>query len=280
MNNPTIEAEVPNSEQLGSKLLHSTSYIEDCGRACTTPANSGPTDPYRCPDAQVFSAHDVNGGHWHAIETRCRRWSCPGCGPLRTKILCRQLANARPNRLITLTCGRPGGRTPREVWDESRRQVPELIRRIRKHVGEIEYCRVMEEHKSGFPHFHLLARAPYIEQELLSRWWCELTDAFIVDIRKVNPDYKVERYVAKYLCKQYRSDITDRRVTNSKGFFIKADKPEPNDWCFAECSRQRDRINDFLEREWPNADVEWISARHAVVIAAGRAADILADVEF
>lgn len=280
MNNSTMEVADTPSVQPPQKPLHSTSSLEDCGEGCTSPPKSIGTDTYICPDRQVFSAYDQNGEHWHAIETRCRRWSCPGCGPLRTKILCRQLANARPNRLITLTCGRPAGRSPREVWDETRRQVPELIRKIRKEVGDIEYCRVMEEHKSGYPHFHLLARSTYIEQELLSRWWCELTDAYVVDIRKVNPDYKVERYVAKYLCKQFRSAITDRRVTASKGFFLPKDPKAKNDWSFGECQRQRDEINAFLAREWPNANVEWLTARHAVVVSASRAADLLADIEF
>lgn len=280
MNNPTMAPEVPHSEQLGSKPLHSTSYIEDCGRDCTSPVHRPQDSPFYCPDRGVIEAYDQNGEHWHAMQTRCRRWSCPGCGPLRTKILCRQLANARPNRLITLTCGSPRGRSPREVWDETRRQVPELIRRIRTEVGDIEYARVMEEHKSGYPHFHLLARAPYIEQHLLSRWWCELTDAFVVDVRKVNPDYKVERYVAKYLCKQFRSDITDRRVTASKAFFLKPPPAERSDWNFTGINRQRDDLHAFLAREWPNANIEWLTERHAVAISGSRAADILAEVEF
>lgn len=227
----TLRAQRPDSEQHGSTWLPLILSKEDCGDRQKTTEQPDDRIGNFCPESQVLDTYEINGELWHLMQGRCNRWSCDVCGPEKTRDLCRRIEAARPNRFITLTCGRPAGRSPREVWDDTRRQVPELIRRIRNEVGSIEYCRVMEEHKSGYPHFHLVVRSPYIEQQTLARWWCDLTDAFIVDIRRIDPDRRVAKYIAKYLCKTYASTISDRRVTNSKEFFPPKDATAESDYC-------------------------------------------------
>lgn len=249
--------------------LHLTSLVEDCGDGEHRPPHCGKIQNFLCPHATVFDAHECNEAKWHLIGGRCNRWHCPGCGPLKTAILCRKIGDAKPNRFITLTTAHHETRSPREVWDAARRQVPELIRKIRREVGDIEYCRVLEEHKSGYPHFHLLVRSPYIEQKLLSRWWCELTDAFVVDIRKVDPERRVAKYVAKYLSKQVRCQFTDRRVTASKQFWLDDGKPPKPNYQWADMYFGKMHINDYVRWHYPDAELEWLSRSHAVVISRG-----------
>ena len=218
----------------------------------------------RCPAATTYEAWEQHGGYWHAIGTMCRQWSCPYCGPKRTKQLCTAIARARPNRFLTLTAGRPAGRTPREVWDDTRRMVPELIRHLRKEYGPIEYCRVLEAHKSGYPHYHLLARAPWIDQQGLSRAWESLTDAFIVDIRKVDPDRRVDKYIAKYLTKTTSVPFTARRVTSSRGFFLPADAHDKGDVNYVDAQRHDEHVRDFVEAQYKGFKIDWITEGHAV----------------
>lgn len=235
----------------------------------TTPT-AKPRTPQICPHQQTVCGRDYNGGWKHAFGTRCNRWSCPVCGPQRTKLLCKRLAAGKPNRLITLTCGRPAGREPGEVWEQTRRQVPELIRRIRKEVGAIEYARVMEVHKSGYPHYHLVVRSPYIDQELLSKWWCHLTDAFIVDIRKVNPTWKVAEYLAKYLTKQLTVPFTTSRCSFSRGWDLPTEQDEKPKYDLREAARESCRVRSYLDWYYPDAEIDWLNESHAIIVSAGQ----------
>lgn len=220
---------------------------------------------FPCPAAHTVVGFEQNGGFWHAIETRCNRWHCPGCGRLKTWNLCRRIEAAEPNRFVTLTTARPKDQTPREVWNTSRRQVSELAKRLRKIYGSFEYCRVLEEHKSGFPHFHLVVRSPFIEQTELSRHWCELTDAFIVDIRKIDPKRKVARYIAKYLSKTPTLSLTNRRVTNSRNFWKKEEKDDHEPLTLEQISRYRGNFERVRYWEFPNADIEQLTACHWIL---------------
>lgn len=264
------------SVQREQELLHSTSSIEYCGRTSEegeqgtvpyTSAGFSPADgrgPYDCPAAMVVDAWDTAHGGHHVIQTRCNRWSCPGCGPLRTRILCRRLATGQPNRFVTLTAGRPDGRTPHEVWEDTRRQVPELIRRIRKEVGPTEYARVLEVHRSGYPHYHLLVRSPYLNQHTLSRWWCDLTDAFIVDVRAVDPQRRVAEYIGKYLSKQMAVPFTTRRCTWSRGYFPPQEKVEGEGISLIQPQRESGPLALYLARQYPDVEWEMLSRTHAV----------------
>lgn len=221
---------------------------------------------YACPDAMTYSVEETIGGWRHLYATRCNRWTCVGCGPLRTKVLCKKLATAKPNRFITLTVAAGKYESPEAAWHETRRQVPELIRKIRKEVGSIEYARVLEVHKSGYPHYHLLVRSPFIEQHLLSKWWCHLTAAFIVDIRKVNPDQKVAEYIGKYLTKQLKVPFTNRRVTWSKGFF--PEKPEriTELRCWMLPHVEHESLAEYIRRRNLQGHVLMLTQNHGVVL--------------
>ena len=225
------------------------------------PLNDKPT----CNTALCVVGYDPEGDWYHAIETRCNRWSCPECGPLKTWQLCKRIEAAKPNRFVTLTTARPDGQTPREVWDHSRRQVSELAKKLRKSHGSFEYCRVLEEHKSGFPHFHLVVRSPFIAQEELSRNWCSLTDAFIVDIRKIDPNRKVARYIAKHLAKQTQNSITNRRVTATKGFWNNDEEDVYQPLGLIDIQRHHGTLEDLNYYEYPNTVFEYLTPRHAIM---------------
>jgi hypothetical protein len=63
---------------------------------------------------------------------------------------------------------------------------------------------VPELSKNGKQHVHVLFRGKYIEQALISRWWQELHQAKVVDIRLVAYKRKkkaLASYMAKYMSK-------------------------------------------------------------------------------
>ena len=201
------------------------------------------------------------------FSTVCKAWSCPACGPRKTWLLCQRCQTANPNRFVTLTTCDHETRTPREVFDSVRRQIPELWREMRRHYGDIQYCRILETHKSGYPHFHFLVRGPYIPQKHLSHVWEHLARAFRVDIRKIWNQDQVAKYVAKYIAKQTTNPFTPQRVTQSRNFFppVPPVEKEKTEWLTFEILRGS--IVESLEENFSSYRVEMVSDTHGHLIS-------------
>lgn len=172
-----------------------------------------------CPHAQSLLCFSTAYRAEVICLLTCNRWGCIRCGPRKAKRLAYKIEKAEPNKLITLTINPKMYTSPREAYDKTRRQLPELSRLIKKAVGSFEYLRVLETTKAGWPHYHLMARCPYVPQKELSRLWAGLTAAPIVDVRSIKKIDNVFAYVVKYLCKQTYIEWTNRRTSWSRNFF-------------------------------------------------------------
>ncbi|MBA7530547.1 hypothetical protein ES705_22755 [subsurface metagenome] len=67
------------------------------------------------------------------------------------------------------------------------------------------YIRVPETAHDGRKHLHILFRGAYVEQCLIKRWWQEIHQSDIVDIRLVQlgrQPRRVANYMAKYMSKE------------------------------------------------------------------------------
>lgn len=177
-----------------------------------------------CPYAGTVTAYSIALRGYVLCALPCKRWGCKTCGPRKARALAFRVEEAKPNRFITLTIAPELFETPRAGFDRSRRMIAELAKVLRKRVGEFEYVKVLEVHKSGFPHYHLLARSGYIPHALLKEAWKSLTDAFIVDIRRIDKGTNVFKYMIKYLCKQSYIPWTNRRCSWTRNFFPEREK--------------------------------------------------------
>ncbi len=133
------------------------------------------------------------------------------------------MRTAKPNRLLTLTINPALYVVPREAFDATRKEVPILIRRLRKQFGEIEYLRVTEITKAGWPHYHLLVRSGLLPHSVVKKHWFEMTGASIVDLRQVKQSFQAYQYLVKYLSKLHDLGWTERHVSMSKKFAEKTD---------------------------------------------------------
>ncbi len=98
-------------------------------------------------------------------------------------------------RFVTLTSSPNSKRRIQDSW----RVLKERLRR--RGLLEAYFC-VPEVTRSGLVHLHLILRGSYIAQALLSKWWAEIHQAPVVDIRLVKFTRKaVARYVGKYVSK-------------------------------------------------------------------------------
>lgn len=61
------------------------------------------------------------------------------------------------------------------------------------------------------PHFHVLVHGGYVPQALLKAAWLKATgDSSIVDIRMVQSEHHISRYVSKYVSKPFDRSVIDR----------------------------------------------------------------------
>ncbi len=177
-----------------------------------------------CPHAQTLSAYSLTHRTEILFVLPCRRWSCRLCASEKIRKLAYTVQDAKPNRLLTLTIDPSLYVDAKDAWNKTRRQVPVLIRDLRKTYGEVEYLRVTEVTKKGWPHYHLLVRSGFLPQPVVRNRWRDLTGASIVDLRKVTRSFSAYQYLVKYLSKLHKLEWTERHVSVSRGFAPKSDK--------------------------------------------------------
>ena len=181
-----------------------------------------------CEKAKTWSGKMIQEESVLVAAVTCKRWGCRYCSRIKISRLATLCKLAGPNRLLTLTVDPKNYQSPRHAFDATAGLVPELIRSLRKRFGEVEYLRVTELHKSGFPHYHMLIRSGFLPHAVVKAEWNRLTQNQIVDLRQVDGSFQSYTYLTKYLSKLHRIEWTDRHVSYSKKFFPDGslDKPK------------------------------------------------------
>lgn len=175
-----------------------------------------------------------------AVSLRCRSWTCEQCADLRKDQLIAEIVGGAPSTFITLTIRRSEAETP----EAAAKKLSWAWRALRarliyyKHAHKFPFFAVFEKHLSGWPHLHIFARIPYIEQRCLSGWMSLLINSPYVDVRKVWGRAQAAGYAAKYVTKQnvrfgtakryWQSPDYDLRPKHQRHDFFKI--PEP--WTF------------------------------------------------
>lgn len=182
-----------------------------------------------CPFAQTLACTCVGFLSTVYIVLPCKQWSCRTCAESKIRRLAYRTRDAAPNRLLTLTTDPALWENPRACYDGTRRQIPELIKRLRNRFGAIEYLRVTELTRKGWPHYHLLVRSGFLPQKVVKSEWASLTGASIVDLRQVKQSFNAYNYLVKYLAKLHTIPWTDRHLSYSRNFFPPEEKTKPVD---------------------------------------------------
>ena len=172
-----------------------------------------------CPRATTSTCISPDFAHPLLFASTCKTWSCPTCARAKVRRLAWLTNLAKPNRLLTLTVDPSRYADPRSAFVQTAAFVPELIRSLRKRFGAIEYLRVTEVCKSGFPHYHMLVRSDFLPHAVVKSEWNKYTGAQIVDLRQVQDSFSAYWYLVKYLTKLHRKEWTERHVSYSKNFF-------------------------------------------------------------
>jgi hypothetical protein len=218
----------------------------------------GPADltrPNICPAAKSLLYRIVGGDGQYLVGLTCKRWGCRYCAQQKIRKLSWLTSGAKPTRLLTLTVDPKLYSSPREAFDRTRAFVPELIRALRVRFGEIEYMRVTELTKAGYPHYHLLIRSGFLPHAVVKKLWEAYTGATIVDLRQVTDRFGAYNYLTKYLTKLHKIEWTERHVSYSKSFFQEDPK---NTWTPAETAdpvRDNRHPLEYLEEHFLNSTI-------------------------
>jgi len=205
-----VDAVLPGPAISFFKSVYPAPYLVHSGFCCTTGT---------CETAHTYTGRIIGGTDLLVCPVTCKRWSCPYCSRVKIRRLACLCKLAGPTRLLTLTVDPANYTSPRHAFDATAALVPELIRSLRKKFGAVEYLRVTELHKSGFPHYHMLIRSGFLPHAVVKNEWHRLTNNAIVDLRQVDGSFQSYTYLTKYLSKLHRIEWTDRHVSYSKSFF-------------------------------------------------------------
>jgi len=214
-------------------------------------------DVYTCPTAQSFLGQEPDGQAWLIIGTGCGRWSCGFCARTKIRKLAYLTHGANPNRLLTLTVDPTKHADPRAAFDATRAFVPELIRALRVRFGEVEYLRVTETTRAGWPHYHLLLRSSYLPHAVVKSLWQQYTQATIVDIRQVHKSWSAYAYLVKYLTKMSNLQWTERHVSYSKNFFRPEDTEKVERPKLQQTRHDPRHPHQLLCEVYPDVIAEW-----------------------
>lgn len=173
---------------------------------------------YRCKSLSLVGYRP--DGQVAALPLYCRRWQCPDCGKHQRRKLKKRLVAGQPTTFLTLTTNPNLHPDPEEAFRQASVAINRLMKVLRRRYGatRIQYALVWEQTKRGYPHAHILLRAPYLPQKLVSREWQRLSGANIVDIRRVGSESQAAAYVSKYLAKDPATPYGAKRYRTSRQY--------------------------------------------------------------
>lgn len=167
-----------------------------------------------------------------AISLPCRAWTCAVCSENRRKQLIKEAKSGAPDKFLTLTSRRVSGRTPQGAAAELARawRLVRLRLMRRYKLKKLPFLCVFEQTKAGWPHLHIMLRAPWLDQAIISQWMDEITGSPIVDIRKCDGPSRVAAYVAKYIGKDPHRFGTTKRYWSSKDYDLTTNPREAEEY--------------------------------------------------
>lgn len=158
-----------------------------------------------CSQAYAYNVDTPTEYVRGAKRIRCDSWFCDYCRPKKIKALTTrtaQLFEGVPTYLITLTT-RDRRQSRQRALIEIEHAFSVLIKRIRRKVQGFIYVKVIELHKNGLPHLHIIGNR-YLSQRWVKNNWCQIWGAYVCDVRPCDAG-RVAGYVCKYLAKSWES---------------------------------------------------------------------------
>lgn len=203
-----------------------------------------------------------------AVSLRCKAWTCPNCAPDRKRQLIAQAIRGSPNKFLTLTSRRRDGVTAEQAARDLSHGWRIIRLRLMRHykLKKLPFLAVVEKHKSGWPHLHILLRATWLSQKLISQWADEVFNGPIVWIEHLDKSHKAAIYCSKYCGKATSKFDSTKRYWQSRDYQTNPKKDKQGrlfgDGTF--CREEHSVRRWATHWTWCGFDVRWIST-HVVI---------------
>jgi len=166
--------------------------------------------------------HHLSRIEWESV-CKCGSWWCEGCcermGYRLRELLQERLASWRSVLMLTFTLDMKPYEGPLHAYTVARESKPfgHFIKAASRQgfLQSGEYFWVLEAHKSGAPHWHLLVPSRFIPIEFVSAWW-GLGHVWVSSPGKFASTSHAINYATKYLLKMSQSG-TPSWILASKG---------------------------------------------------------------
>ena len=181
----------------------------------------------------VWTIVGFDGVRQRFHRLNCKTWGCSYCGPRKAKryrYLIGQLAEREKlTRFLTLTLD------PSRVEGDSVRYLRGVFNKFRlylrrKYGAPVKYIAVLEFHKSGVAHLHLLVDR-FIPWDWIRQSWSAIGGGQVVFIKYVDV-HRISRYLSKYLTKELllSAPKRSRRITTSRSLHLIEKKDAETGW--------------------------------------------------
>jgi hypothetical protein len=161
------------------------------------------------------------------MKAHCKSWSCPVCRKRKARWIEEQIHQHFADGdvyLLTLTYFQ--NRSKKDVWNSLGPSWNRLSTYIRKKFGKFKYIRIVEPHKSNYPHLHIILNR-YIDTKIAFKYLTSQGFGWNMSLKKITVK-SARLYVAKYLSKvewsqeaeSFRVSSKCRIVSCSKGIII------------------------------------------------------------
>lgn len=149
---------------------------------------------------------------------RCKCWRCDHCVHQKQRELWWKAYKGNPERFLTLTIRQGKFATPAIAAEEMVKGWRMLRQFLERHLNikKITFLAVFENHKSGWPHLHILLRGSFIDHRVIRRWWEHRFQSFQIDIRMAKNPRQRASYVSKYVSKSPQGFGSCKRYWCSK----------------------------------------------------------------
>jgi hypothetical protein len=200
----------------GSKRVASSPSLDNTKHNCNSACGK------LCASGQVLENDKKVKGY---VRIKCKSWSCPVCGRKKAYRLSRGIIDWAVEHDLTrfLTVTLDPHKIPKDIAPEKfmRNTWSKFRVSMSRKLGKgIEYISVMEYHKSGLPHLHILINK-FIPQKWISGAWSRLGGGKIAHIKKIRNISEIGVYLSKYLTKSMlTAPHKSRRYTTSRGIKI------------------------------------------------------------
>lgn len=153
-----------------------------------------------CGDWSILSC---DGCGVKLFPLKCRSWLCEGCFEYRLWRLKNLARSGNPSTFITLTCSQKHYPNPNEGARALVQAWRNIIQRAAREglMTNCQYLCVFEETEEGWPHLHILARMPYLDQAWISERMDEYMNSPVCWISEVKSQKHAAWYVSKYISK-------------------------------------------------------------------------------